>query len=132
MPEQTRYLSGSPFDSGPASAGFGTFGDGPQPFLDGFARELLQSQESLSLNGDLFAGLPQPAFPASPHPPVGDGLLDYTQVSSRKALPFTHVQPAKPSYVAASRHASFQRAMPHSSTLPNDRLFGLLGVSGSS
>ncbi len=81
------YLSSSPFDSGPASAGFGTFGDGPQQFLDGFARELLQSQESLSLNGDLFAGLPQPAFPASPHPPVGDGLLDYTQVSSRNVFP---------------------------------------------
>lgn len=113
MEEQTRYLSSSPFDSGPASAGFGAFGDGPQPFLDGFARELLQSQASLSLNGDLFAGLPQPTFPASPHPPVGDGLFGYTQASSRSAfpritLPFTHVQPTKPSHMAAPRHASFQ------------------------
>lgn len=131
MQEQTRYLSSSPFDSGPASAGFGAFGDGPQPFLDGFARELLQSQESLSLNGDLFAGLPQPTFPASPHPPVGDGLFGYTQASCRNAFP-TH-------FIAlhactADKAKSSDRAAPcliHS-TPPNDRFFGLLARLGSS
>lgn len=80
MPEHFGFTGGSPFDASAVTAGFDGLGEGSQRFLDGFARELLQGQESLSLNGDLFAGLPQPAFPASPQPPTGTGAFDYAQV----------------------------------------------------
>ncbi len=80
--QQQPYQS-SPFQApGATTAALDGLNDNSQPFLDGFAAELLQGQGSLPLGDDLFAGLPQPAFPSSPHAPPAASGLQYSQVSS--------------------------------------------------
>lgn len=80
--QQQPYQS-SPFqDPGATTAALDGLNESSQPFLDGFAAELLQGQGSLPLGDDLFAGLPQPAFPASPHPSPAANGLQYVQVAS--------------------------------------------------
>ena len=59
----TQLPLSTPFETGSSHDTFDT----SAPFLDGFARELLnESSLASGLDGDLFKGLPQPAFPASP------------------------------------------------------------------
>ena len=80
--QQQPYQS-SPFQApGATTAALDGLNETSQPFLDGFAAELLQGQGSLPLGDDLFAGLPQPAFPASPHPSPAANGLQYVQVAS--------------------------------------------------
>ena len=80
--QQQPYQS-SPFQApGATTAALDGLNESSQPFLDGFAAELLQGQGSLPLGDDLFAGLPQPAFPTSPLPPPAANGLQYVQVLS--------------------------------------------------
>lgn len=80
MQQQAGYTGASPFQPGATSAALDGLADSSQPFLDGFAQELLQGQGSLPLSGDLFAGLPQPAFPASPRAQLPTSGFDFGQV----------------------------------------------------
>lgn len=80
--QQPNYSSSgsSPFQPAATSAALDALNDNSQPFLDGFAAELLQGQGSLPLGDDLFAGLPQPPFPPSPHAPPPLSSIHYGQV----------------------------------------------------
>ena len=91
--QQQPYQS-SPFQApGATTAALDGLHENSQPFLDGFAAELLQGQGSLPLEDDLFAGLPQPAFPASPHVLPAASGLQYAQVANDVLLdPLTGTQ----------------------------------------